>query len=77
MTVERLTRCISGFLIFFSLFMSYKTTVWWLSLLIFVGFDLLQSGFTNRSIISGILRLFGMIKGLSKSARSDIRRYKR
>ena len=61
MTIERLVRGLAGSLVVLGLVLSYSTrNVWWLGLILFAAFDLIQSCLTNKSIIGGILKLVGL-----------------
>lgn len=47
MTTERIVRIVAGSMILISLALGYFHSSWWLLLTAFVGFNLLQSGFTR------------------------------
>jgi hypothetical protein len=59
MTIERMVRLISGFLILLSIVLAYKHSPFWLALNVYVGLSLLQSGFSNWSPVMTILKKMG------------------
>lgn len=65
MTTERIIRSLAGFLLLFSLALGVEASpvfhsVHWLWLGLFVGLNLLQSGFTNFCPPEKILKRFGI-----------------
>jgi len=60
MTLERSLRGIAGFFILASLILAYFVSLKWLWFTAFVGFNLLQSAFTNWCPMMWILRKCGI-----------------
>lgn len=58
--LERCLRGIAGFFILLSLFLAYFYTQYWLLFTAFVGFNLLQSAFTNTCPMMTLLKKLGM-----------------
>lgn len=57
---ERIIRAVAGSLILISLALAYFVHVYWLGLVIFVGFNLLQSSFTRFCPLEKILDKAGI-----------------
>ncbi len=60
MTVERALRAMAGTMVLLSLALAHFVSPYWLWLTVFVGLNLLQSGFTNWCPAMSILRAMGM-----------------
>lgn len=60
MTVERVLRWMAGTMVLLSLGLAHFVSPYWLWLTVFVGLNLLQSGFTNWCPAMSILRAMGM-----------------
>jgi hypothetical protein len=60
MTVERGLRLMAGMVMLLSLALAYFLSPYWLWLTILVGFNLLQSAFTNWCPGMAILRAMGL-----------------
>ncbi|MDP2982231.1 MAG: DUF2892 domain-containing protein [Candidatus Latescibacter sp.] len=60
MYMERYLRGIAGILVLASLLLGNLLSEWWLLLGVFVGFNLLQSAFSNWCPMKSVLRLFGV-----------------
>lgn len=60
MTVERGLRLMAGMMVIFSLALAHFVSLYWLWLTVFVGLNLLQSGFTNWCPAMSILRAMGL-----------------
>lgn len=60
MTTERIVRIAAGSMILISLLLGYFHSQYWLLLTAFVGFNLLQSGFTQFCPLENILKKFGI-----------------
>lgn len=60
MTVSRLVHIIAGIFILGSLALSHYVNPNWLWFTAFVGFNLLQSGFTNWCLMNLILKKLGV-----------------
>jgi hypothetical protein len=60
MTVERALRLMAGIVILISLTLAHYFSLHWLWLTAFVGFNLLQSVFTNWCPAMSILRAMGL-----------------
>ncbi|MES9898198.1 MAG: DUF2892 domain-containing protein [Sedimenticola sp.] len=65
MTVDRLVRLFAGLMILLSIALTYYVDPYWVALTIFVGANLLQSGFTNICPLSSILKKMGIPEGVS------------
>lgn len=65
MTVDRLVRLFAGVMILISVALTHYVHPYWVALTIFVGANLLQSGFTNICPLSAILRKMGVPEGVS------------
>ena len=66
MTVDRLIHIFAGSFILLSLALGVQGSPiylsnWWLAFTAFVGFNLLQSGFTNLCPLGSILRKLGVV----------------
>ena len=60
MTVERGLRLMAGAIILLSLTLAHFLSLYWLWLTVFVGLNLLQSGFTNWCPAMAMLRAVGL-----------------
>jgi DUF2892 family protein len=60
MTVERGLRLMAGVMVLLSLTFAHYFSLYWLWLTVFVGLNLLQSGFTNWCPAMAILRAIGL-----------------
>lgn len=60
MTVNRVMHIVAGLFILASLALAHYVSPKWLWFTAFVGFNLLQSGFTNWCLMATILRKFGL-----------------
>ena len=60
MTVERAVRMMAGIVVLLSLALTYWFSHYWLWLTAFVGFNLLQSAFTNWCPAISIFRIMGL-----------------
>jgi hypothetical protein len=60
MTVERVLRLLAGTMVLLSLALTYYVSHYWMWLTVFVGLNLLQSGFTNWCPAMSILRAIGL-----------------
>ena len=63
MTVERYIRIIAGSFILISLALAHWVSPYWLWFTVFVGANLLQSGFTNWCLMEDILKKLGVGSG--------------
>jgi hypothetical protein len=73
MTVDRLIRIFAGSFILISLLLGVQgsplfVSPWWLAFTAFVGFNLLQFGFTNFCPLGFILRKLGVPERAAASA---------
>lgn len=59
MNIERMLRLVAGTFIILSLILYHFHSVNWLWFTLFIGANLLQSGFTNWCLMMNILKLFG------------------
>ena len=69
MTVERTLRLLAGAMVLLSLALAHFVSYYWLWLTVFVGFNLLQSAFTNWCPAMTILRRIGLKDSPSDCAR--------
>jgi len=60
MTVERSLRGIAGFFVLVSVLLAHYHSAYWLFFTAFVGFNLLQSAFTNWCPMMDILKRFSV-----------------
>ncbi len=60
MTVERYIRIIAGSFILLSLLLAHFVSPYWLWFTVFIGANLLQSGFTNWCLMEDILKKCGI-----------------
>ncbi len=60
MTVERSVRGIAGFFVLVSVLLAHYHSAYWLFFTGFVGFNLLQSAFTNWCPMMDILKRLGV-----------------
>nr|CRH05837.1 conserved protein of unknown function [Candidatus Magnetococcus massalia] len=60
MTIERIVRIVAGFMVLLSLALTHYVHPNWIFLTLFVGANLLQSGFTNFCPLVTILRRMGV-----------------
>jgi hypothetical protein len=60
MSVDRALRLVAGAFILISVALGYFVNPWWFAFTAFVGFNLLQSAFTNWCPMMSILRAFGL-----------------
>jgi hypothetical protein len=60
MTVERYIRIIAGSFVLISLALAHWVSLYWLWFTVFVGANLLQSGFTNWCLMEDILKKIGV-----------------
>ena len=60
MTVERGLRLMAGAIVLLSLTLAHFLSLYWLWLTVFVGLNLLQSGFTNWCPAMAMLRAVGL-----------------
>lgn len=60
MHLERLLRLIAGTFILLSVFLGWAVSPWFYAFTAFVGFNLLQSAFTNWCPMMWLLRRFGV-----------------
>lgn len=63
MTTENLVPAIAGSFILISVVLAHYVSPYWLLLTLFVGVNLLQSGFTGFCPLSRILQMFGVKQG--------------
>jgi hypothetical protein len=73
MTVERGLRLMAGAMILLSLTLAHFLSLYWLWLTVFVGLNLLQSGFTNWCPAMAMLRTFGLRDANCSMASQDER----
>lgn len=60
MYLERCLRGIAGFLVLVSALLAHFFSEWWLLLSAFVGFNLLQSAFSNWCPMKSVLKWLGI-----------------
>lgn len=60
MTVERGLRLMAGVMVLLSLTLTFYVSHYWMWLTVFIGLNLLQSGFTNWCPAMSILRGMGL-----------------
>lgn len=60
MNLERSIRLLAGIMVLLSLALAHWVSPYWLWLTVFVGFNLLQSAFTNWCPAMSILRALGV-----------------
>ncbi len=60
MKLERALRGVAGILILISVVLVYNHSPWWLIFTAFMGFNLLQSAFSNWCPMKSILKWCGM-----------------
>ena len=65
MTIERAVRLLAGVMILASLALAHWVSLYWLWLTVFVGLNLLQSGFTNWCPAMSIFRAMGLPSSVS------------
>lgn len=65
MTIERAVRLLAGVMILASLALAHWVSLYWLWLTVFVGLNLLQSGFTNWCPAIAIFRAMGLPTSVS------------
>jgi len=65
MTIDRLVRLFAGLMILLSIALTHYAHPYWVALTIFVGANLLQSGFTNICPLSSILKKMGVPESVS------------
>jgi hypothetical protein len=63
MTLERALRIIAGIMVLISVLLTHFVSPWWILFTVFIGLNLLQSGFTNWCPMISILRALGMRDG--------------
>lgn len=67
MTIERAVRLLAGVMILASLALAHWVSLYWLWVTVFVGLNLLQSGFTNWCPAMAIFRAMGLPSSTSES----------
>jgi hypothetical protein len=60
MTIDRIVRLMAGMMILLSLALTHYIHPYWAFLTLFVGANLMQSGFTNICPLSSILKKLGV-----------------
>ncbi|MFZ2959678.1 MAG: DUF2892 domain-containing protein [Candidatus Ozemobacteraceae bacterium] len=60
MFTERIVRIVAGTMVLAGVTLSHYVSPWWSLLPVFVGANLLQSGFTRWCLLEDILRYFGV-----------------
>ena len=70
MTVERGVRLMAGVMILLSVALAHYLSLYWLWLTAFVGFNLLQSSFTNFCTLEVILKKLGFCASCRKDGKS-------
>ncbi len=60
MTIENALRSIAGFFVLLSVGLAHYVSPWWLLFTVFVGLNLLQSGFTGWCPMMSILKKLGL-----------------
>jgi hypothetical protein len=71
MTVERAIRILAGTIVLASLALAQWVSAWFLLATVFVGANLLQSGFTRFCPAETVLRRFGIRGGCSAAPGAD------
>lgn len=64
MNIERLALAIAGAIILISIVLVYFVSTWYLILIAFVGFNLLQSAFTGFCPLAIVIRKFNFKSGI-------------
>ncbi len=60
MTIENALRSIAGFFVLLSVGLAHYLSAWWLLFTLFVGLNLLQSGFTGWCPMMSFLKRLGL-----------------
>lgn len=63
MTLERVLRLIAGLMVLISAALTHFVSPWWILFTVFIGLNLLQSGFTNWCPMITFLRKLGLPEG--------------
>jgi hypothetical protein len=60
MTIEKALRIMAGIMILLSVALTHFVSPWWILFTIFIGVNLLQSGFTNWCPAISLFRAMGL-----------------
>lgn len=63
MTIEKALRIMAGIMILLSVALTHFVSPWWILFTIFIGINLLQSGFTNWCPAISLFKAMGLRSG--------------
>ena len=72
MTIDRAVRIMAGIMILISVALTHYVSSWWILLTIFIGVNLLQSGFTNWCPAISLFRAMGLRSGDASCQTKDM-----
>ena len=68
MTIERAVRIMAGIMILISVLLTHFVSHWWVLFTVFIGLNLLQSGFSNWCPGMSVLKALGVGGGKCQCA---------
>lgn len=71
MTIEKALRIMAGIMILLSAALTHFVSPWWILLTIFIGVNLLQSGFTNWCPAISLFKAMGLRSCVPHSQTDD------
>ncbi|MEI6502426.1 MAG: DUF2892 domain-containing protein [Armatimonadota bacterium] len=74
MTIEKALRIMAGIMILLSAALTHFVSPWWILLTIFIGVNLLQSGFTNWCPAISLFKALGLRGCVPQSQTDDTKR---
>lgn len=74
MTIEKALCIMAGIMILISVVLTHFVSPWWILLTIFIGVNLLQSGFSNWCPAISLLRAMGLRSCVPQSQTDETKR---
>lgn len=73
MTIEKALRIMAGIMILLSVALTHFVSPWWILFTLFIGVNLLQSGFTNWCPAISLFKAMGLRSGEGPCHKDDAR----
>ena len=74
MTIEKALRIMAGIMILLSVALTHYVSPWWILFTLFIGVNLLQSGFTNWCPAISLFKAMGLRSCVPQSQTDDTKR---
>ena len=71
MTIEKALRIMAGIMILISVALTHFVSPWWILFTLFIGVNLLQSGFTNWCPAISLFKAMGLRSGEASCNKDD------